>query len=165
MINRKNIPLYVALAIPVIMIIVIAIAIYAPGIGKGPKINFLYSSGYGYLVSLGHVTKVTSPIAYPPVTQPLPQQLYLYNVTTNQSQEISLADAEKLSIDPSAQSADGYSIEQGNSGGSFPFGGYNGDYNTWYIKGYNRAIKLNLKLNASNPYNYNQFQFVGWINN
>lgn len=41
----------------------------------------------------------------------------------------------------------------------FLFGSSSGDYNSWFIKGHNRSIKLNLKLNSANYYN---MQFLGW---
>ena len=173
MFNKKNLPLLVALAIPVVMIIAVALAIYLPGIGKHPKYNFLYMTGNGgygypgaeYMVSGGHLVRndfsTLTPPRYPtPEFKNLPDntRFYLYDIVKNSATEITFLDAQKYTLDPSNISPDGYVVERGNGGGGFPFGG-GGDYNTWFIKGYNRSSKLNLKLTNQDYYN---FQFLGW---
>jgi hypothetical protein len=174
--NKKNIPLILALAIPVVMILAVALAIYLPGIGQSPKYNFLYMSGsniyYGYgqqeyTVSGGRLVQnppQTAPNAYPPnYVQPdiAKPHFYVYDVSKDTATEITFEQAQTYHLDSSLTSPDGYSIAQGNGGGGdFIFGGGGGDYNSWFIKGHNRAHKLNLKLTAPNYYN---FQFLGWI--
>jgi hypothetical protein len=172
MLNKKNLPLYIALAVPVLMIILVAAFIYLPGIGKKPKYNFLYMTGSnvfiygyengGYQVSGGHL--IYNPPAadynYPSESQIGDVHFYLYDVANNQAKEVTLAEAEGYSLDSSNTSSDGYTIQQGNGGsGDFLFGGGGGDYNSWFIKGHNRAVKLNLKLTGS-P--YSNFRFLGW---
>jgi hypothetical protein len=172
MINKKNIPLYIALAIPVLMILLVAALIYLPGIGQKPRVNFLYMTGTyvydygygsgGYQVSGGHLVynMPTNPSNY---VQSGDANFYLYNVSTGQSQEVTLAQAESYNLDPSNVSSDGYTVQQGNaSGGDFLFGSPSGDYTDWFIKGHNRAFKLNLKLVGSE---YSNFRFLGWTNN
>lgn len=174
MINRKNLPLILALALPLVMIIAIAISIYLPGAGKHPKYNFLYATGSGayygypqgqYAVSGGQLQSIsapsgTPPNVYPPIKAVVPDtHLYIYDVTKNIATEISFADAQKLKLDSSNSSPDGFTVERGNGGGSSPFGG-GGDTNSWFIKGFNRAWKLNVKLSGTDYYN---LQFLGWI--
>jgi hypothetical protein len=156
------------------MIILVAAFIYLPGIGQKPKVNFLYMTGnnvyeysynnYGYQVSGGHlvynppVPPVTNQPSY---TAPADVHFYVYNVSSNQPKEVTLAEAENYSLDSSNTSSDGYTIQQGNGGsGDFLFGG-GGDYTSWFIKGHNRALKLNLKLTGQY---YSNFRFLGWLN-
>ncbi len=174
MLNKKNLPLYIALAVPVLMIILVAIFIYVPGIGKKPQYNFLYSSnnnvyyGYGqqeYQVSNGHLIHNPPPTTNPPdyyKPQPGEVHFYIYDVAKDQSSEITFEQAQGYNLDSSNPSPDGYTVQQGNGGGGdFLFGGGSSDYNSWFIKGHNRSRKLNLKLSGSN--NYYNFQFLGWI--
>lgn len=171
MINKQKLPLIIALCIPLLMIILVAGFIYIPGIGKKPKYDFVYLSGstsyYGtqeYKVSGGKIVKypITQDKMYaggivPNESMPL---FYLYSVANQSATELSLEQAQSITLDASNTSPDAYIIERGNGGGGFPFGG-NGNYNTWYIKGHNRATKLNLKLTGGDSY-YN-FQFLGWV--
>ncbi len=176
MIEKKNIPLIIALAIPVLMIALVAAFIYLPGIGQKPKYNFLYATGINiyslssdingsYNVESGHITY------HQPQRQPNPIQpfyksdvaephFYLYNVTKGTAEELTFDQAKTYSLDPANVSEDGYTVQRGNGGGDFIFGGGGSDYNNWYIKGHNRSTKLNLKSSSLDYYN---FQFLGWI--
>ncbi len=169
--NKKNIPLIIALCIPVLMILVLAAVIYLPGLGKKPAHNFIYMTGdnyynYGqskYLVSDGYIREnpsatITPALYYKPVASD--SRLFLYNVTTNIATELNIQQASQYRLDPSQASADGYKVERGNSNGDFLFGSGGGDYNSWFIKGHNRSTKLNLKLNSTDYYN---MQFLGWV--
>jgi hypothetical protein len=170
MINKKNLPLYFALAVPVLMIILVAAFIYLPGIGKKPAHNFLYmtgnyvydyGNGQGYQISGGHLV-YSPPVAnynYPSPPQVSDVHFYVYDVAGNQAKEVTLAEAEGYNLDSANTSSDGYTVQQGNGGGDFFFGG-GGDYTSWFIKGHNRAVKLNLKLTGG-P--YSNFRFLGWI--
>ncbi len=170
-VNKKNIPLIIALCIPVLMIVVLALAIYLPGLGKKPAHNFIYLTGdnyysydqskysvaNGYLVENPSAT-TTPPTYYKPVTSET--RIFLYDVGANSASEITFSQASKYRLDPSQTSEDGYKVERGNSNGDFLFGSGSSDYNNWFIKGHNRSTKLNLKLNSTNYYS---MQFLGWI--
>lgn len=175
--QKKNLPLYIALAVPVLMIVLVAAFIYLPGIGTHPKYNFVYMSGDnvsyyeqdGYSVSNGHLIYTKPPLptnpngttTAPPLNSP-PPHLYLYDTSRNTATEITFEQAQAYKLDPSNSSADGYTIQQGNGGGGdFFFGGGSSDYNSWFIKGHNRSVKLNLKT-VSSTYNYDNFRFLGW---
>lgn len=172
MINKKNFPLVIALSIPLLMILLVASFIYFPGIGKSPKHNFVYLTGdsvyYGYsreykIVNGRLIHTPLPPGSYPDFankqsySQP---SFYLYDVKSNTSKEISYSEAQNLNLDPSNISPDNYVIERGNGGGGLFFDGGR-DYNSWFIKGYNRSHKLNLKLTG--PDSYYNFQFMGWV--
>lgn len=173
MINKQKLPLYIALCVPVLMIILVAAFIYLPGIAKKPKVNFLYMTGsnvyqydyygQGYMVSGGHL--IYNPPAdnnnYPNAAVNSDVHFYLYNVASNAATEVTLTQAQTYILDSSNTSSDGYTIQMGNGGGGdFLFGSSGGDYSNWYIKGNNRAIKLNLKLTGQS---YENFRFLGWI--
>jgi hypothetical protein len=173
-INKKNIPLIIALAIPVLMIILVAAFIYLPGIDQKPKENFLYLSGsnnyypYGqqqYQVTSDHLIQNPAPTSTPsnyPVPDNAAAHFYIYDVTKNTATELTFTQAKTYTLDSSNTSADGYTIQQGNSGGGDGlFGGVPDDYNNWFIIGHNRSIKLNLKLTGTD---YDNFQFLGWVN-
>ncbi len=170
--TKKNLPLIIALCVPVIMIIALALAIYLPGWSKKPAHNFIYVTGdsyysYGankYVVSGGYLKQnpapatTTDPYYYGRANQEV--ALYLYDVKTNTASELSFEQAAGYKLDPSQTSEDGYKVERGNYNGDFLFGSNSGDYNSWFIKGHNRSTKLNLKLNGTDYYGV---QFLGWV--
>jgi hypothetical protein len=186
MINKKNLPLIIAVCIPVLMIILVAAFVYFPGIGKYPKQNFLYltssngiyyngnyENGNRYEVSNNHLVEIPKPTPsndipgqeFPPykiVPDNAKFRFYLYNVTEKTATELTFEEAQKYSLDSSSMSEDGYMVSQGNyRGGDFIFGGGGaGDY-SWYIRGHNRSFKLNLKLSGSSY--YGDIQFLGWV--
>lgn len=172
MINKKNLPLIIALCIPVAMIILVAAFIYFPGMGKTPNYNFVYMTGtsyydYGqreYEVVNGKVvyyplSSSTLPIyGKPDNTKP---HFYYYDINQETASEITFNQAQEYNLDSSNVSPDGYMIERGNSNGGGLFFDGGRDYNSWFIKGYNRSQKLNLKLTGIDSY-YN-FRFLGWV--
>ncbi len=175
MINKKNLPLYIALAVPVLMIILVAAFIYLPGIGQKPKYNFVYMSGnnvydysynnYGYSVQNGHAVYIPQPVnnlTNPPQNQAQPQ-FYLYDTSKNEATSLTFEQVQTYNLDPTNTSQDGYTVQQGNGGGGdLFFGSTPSDYNSWFIKGHNRSVKLNLKT-VSSTYSYYNFRFLGWV--
>ncbi len=172
-INKNNLPLYIALSVPVLMIVLVAAFIYLPAIGHKPEYNFLYTSGanfyypYGgepqYQVSGNHLIQNSKPTTTPAgIIMPdnIRPRLYVYDVDKNTTTEISFQQAQSYQLSSGNTSPDGYIIEQGNSSGNggLLFGGVPEDYNSWFIKGHNRGQKLNLQLNGEN-----NFQFLGWM--
>ncbi len=170
--TKKNWPLIFALIAPFLMIVVVALLIYLPGLGKFPQKDFVYATGfdiyYGsriYSVQSGHLIKSSfsnQEKLTPEIKNPESAVVfYRYNVKTNTALEITFEEAQKLNLDPAKKSADGYEISQGSGGGDGLFFGAGRDYESYYIRGYNRSKKLNLKLIGPN---YSNFQFLGWIN-
>lgn len=173
---KKNLPLIAGLAIPIIMIVAIALAVYVPRLfAPQPAFSFLYSSGdiyqtsYFFAIENEVLVKKDKPqpygeIYYKPATA-ANLQLYLYNPAQNKSIPISLQDAQNLKLSAMKQSPDGYEVISGNQSENIftaIFGGYNRGYNTQYLKGHNTAKKINLNF-SGDPYNYYNFQFLGWI--
>lgn len=174
-INKQKLPIYIALAIPVLMIVLVAGFVYFPGLGKKPVYDFVYVSGtssyyYGYgtseyTVNNGKLTRnPLPPDPYAPksvVPVASDSHFYVYDVEKETAAEITFEQAQSYTLDASTESPDGYKILQGGYGGGFLFFDGPRDYMTRYLVGYNRRFKLNLKFSGNNDY-YN-FQFLGWV--
>lgn len=170
---KRNFSLIAAISIPLLMIVFVAGSIYLPGLFVKPHFNFLYVSGqdypYGrqrYTVENGRlvqqeITKLESRGYYPPRQE---ARLFVHDVAKNESREISFQEAQRLTLDPSLQSPDGFEVVYGNRGnGVFAlFFGSRSDYNARYLTGHNVSKKLNLKFSGDSQYT-NFFQFLGWI--
>lgn len=170
-IDKQKIPLILALAIPVLMIFIVAAFIYIPGIGKKPKINFLYLTGdeyndnFRYFVSGEKLVKQAKPEdVYQNKMTLMEQKFYFYDVVKNEAEEISFEKASSYNLDTSAKSSDGYEFTFGSSSGGGLFFSVSGDYSNYYLRGYNRSFKLNLKK-TSNPFGnyYYNVRFLGWV--
>jgi len=160
------------MAIPIVMILLVAASIYVPGLFIHPKYSFLYVTGSDYYDGLQYAiqngkliksVEKPAPNQKPRVDQ---SQLSIMDVPLNESKTISLDDAQKLKLDPSAQSPDGFEVLQGNqSRGVFPFFDFaETDYNTIYLRGHNASKKLNARVTSTGNYgNYYTFRFLGWI--
>lgn len=162
---KKHIPLILALAIPILMIIFVAASIYLPGIFFKPKYDFIYLVGDSYYSQ--EYGEKNNKLVYNPklrdyYSPPTETKIFYYDINQNKSREISFAEAQILNLDSNSQSPDGFQIVYGSSeSGVFPFFFYtNRDYNSRYIQGHNVSRKLNINL-ARNY--YDQFQFIGWI--
>ena len=170
---RKNITLVLGISIPILMILLVAGSIYLPGLFIKPHFNFLYVSGDDYYYynqrqySVQNGKLVKNEIKQPENQNYNPPQdeskLHLYDVTKNESREISFAEAQNLNLDSNTKSPDDFEIVYGSRGdGFFPFFWVGEtDYNTRYLKGHSVSKRLNLQLNGSSYY-YN-FRFLGWI--
>ena len=171
MTTKKDVSLIIGLAIPVLMILLVAASIYLPGLfSPPPGFNFLYVIDEGYyqaqLYDVENGTLVKREIKYPEHYTPKVVRLFVHDVARNESKEISFAEAQKLPLDPNVKSADGFEIVYGNRGdGIFPLFFFSGsDYNTLYIKGHNNSRQLNLpSRGAEGYYSYNRFRFLAWI--
>ncbi len=169
---KQNISLIIGIAIPVLMIVLVAASIYLPGLfSPAPKVNFLYVigddyyQGQQYTVENGKLTK--REVKYPEHYTPGVVRLFIHDVATNQSREVSFAEAQQLPLDANAKSPDGFEVVYGSRGdGIFPlFFFHSEDYNTVYLKGHNTSKKLDLQAPTTGGYYYynNRFRFLGWI--
>lgn len=153
----KNPSLVIAITIPILAIIFIAVSIYLPRSSTNSKHNFLYATDYSYQYRVEGNGLVNDSALYQSSLPSKPAKLYVYNVSSNKSAEISLEEAKNLYLNSNSNSPDGFKIIPGNQGG-FIF--RSSDYNTWYIQGQGAARKLNVQ--SSNSYD-NRFTFLGWI--
>ncbi len=97
---KEHASLIIGLGLPILMVIVIAVAIYVPTLTSHPKYNFVYLSGGGYpifySVENGKLSKKDqAPPAVDKLSAPAiapysnSEKLYLYNVSTDKATEIS----------------------------------------------------------------------------
>ncbi len=164
--KKKNIPLIVALSIPVLMVVLIATSIYLPALFIKPKTNFVYSVGgiycypNRYFVSNGriHEEEIKKPTENNSCRNDPEARLYYYDVERNASREITLDDATKLTVDDSLKSPDGFEIASGNHSFDLFFFSGSSYYDRYLKKGaYSR------KLNVVSPVSYYDFKFIGWV--
>ena len=171
---KKNISLVLGVSIPILMILFVAGSIYLPGLFIQPRFNFLYISGSdGYYYNNGQQYSVQNDRLVKNETKQLENQnynqprgeakLFIYDVVKNESEQISFEDGQKLNLDSSIKSPDGFEVVYGSRGDDFfPFFfSSRTDYNTRYLKGHNVSKKLNVQLSES----YYDFWFLGWIKN
>jgi len=171
---KPNITLWIALAIPVVMILLVAGAIYLPTLWSKPATNFVFTLGgdnyYGPIYGVQGVRLAivqNRPQPTPPIGSPSPvyakPKLYLYNVKTDTAQELTLNDALLLLLSDSPTSPDGYEIATADGGGDFLLFSGPRDYGAKYIKGHGISRKLNIPNTTNEPYYYSDsFHFVGW---
>ncbi len=173
---RKNAPLIAGLAIPVVMVLLVAASIYLPALfAPAPVTNFLYMTGsqyyYGdqYSVDKGRLLKIKPDAEQKPYGPPNNQiaHFYTYNVSTNTRSEISFEDAQKLTLDSSVTSPDGFQLKNGTQSDGFApfFVLASEDYRTHYLVGHGASYKLGIEQGTAFERFSNDFQFLGWIIN
>jgi hypothetical protein len=161
---KQNIALVLGLSIPVAMILFIAAMVYVPQLYIQPQYSFIYATNdnrydeYGYRVEGDRIVyqpRISEDINHS-YTEPT---LYVYDVETNRSRQITLEDAQLYRLDSSTESPDGFKVVRGGSGGDFIFffgGGYDPSH---YLVGQGVSKKLNIDESS----NYWDFHLVGWI--
>ncbi len=165
-IQRKDIPLIVGIAIPLIMILSIVGMLYVPFLFAHPTINFLYTDGEDYWNSFTYRV-VNGKVVMQPPSDPTSDngptaRLYIYQVEKDSSREISFADAQTLKLDTQSKSPEGFEVREGGQDiGIFPFFFGNRNYGNWYLQGHGVSRKIN--KNAHNYSGTGNLHFLGWI--
>jgi len=161
-----NWSLIIGLAIPIIMVIFIALSVYLPRIfdsTPAPTVNFLYAENNTYTHKLkinnNKLQWIKSENSSRKNSDTMPT-IYLHDVGTNRSTEISFEEAQKLFLDSRKESSDGYSLERSRNNGFFIFN-YRNSRNHFLVNG-RTAHKLNLE--HENKYFYRSL-FLGWVIN
>lgn len=195
---KQNFPLLIGLAIPVLMVLVVVAFIVLPGIFVKPTVHFLYAtdlSSFGeggpyrdlsptpgsgtydretYVVRDGRLTRAVQTLPIEERIQYLPSssnvQFYVHDVQTNRSREVSVEDAQKLTLDDSARSPDGFELTRGSGGGGaivFPFfflDGDRGESSDWYLRGRGARHHVNLRgITRARDYYRDRLYFIAWI--
>jgi hypothetical protein len=171
--NKKpNWSLIIALALPILMMIGVALSIYVPSLFQTYHGQFLYSVqeigswgiGRGFVVVNGKIQPQPAVVsAHTVYSSTTTARLYVHDLATNESRDISLEEAQRLNLDPSPRSPEGVEIDYGSqTDGVFPFFMISrDDYSAVYAKGERASRKLNVRIKPGGY--YNQFQFQGWI--
>jgi hypothetical protein len=164
---KRNGAVWLAVAIPVLVVVAVALSIYVPRLFVHPTTDFVYvvddthytgDSGADYRVVDGRI--VEAPTA--PSGATTRGRLLRYDVKADRAQPLTLAQAQALTLDPAATSPDGFSVvyTDGSGGGLFSFGGDSGNAAV-YLDG--RGVRLRLDLPVGRSYESNGFHVVGWI--
>jgi len=163
--NKKNVPLIVALSIPVLMIVLITLSIYVPALFVKPQFDFIYGTGHNYCRDYRYAVqneriiqleikdkneKNSCPNNWTP-------RLFYYDVQNKTSQEITFKEAKKYRLDSRYKSPDGFEIVSGDrSFDIFFIGG--SSYGDKFLKKGAYARRLDVKSRY-----YYDFIFLGWV--
>jgi len=187
---KKNFALLLAFILPIALIAVVALSTYLPSLFLSTKYNFVYTSctdGTNYYYSYNcdnYLQKRFSVIGgkviandvdsaldsdrdgIPDINENYAARIFLHDTEKNESREITLEEAQALTLNDLLTSPDGVTVSShyDRSGGDFffIFDGGSSSYGYYLTKGKSRD-KLNL-INGSDQYYYrNNFQFVGWV--
>jgi hypothetical protein len=167
---KRNLSLYLGLAIPVVMIILVVSSVYLPGLFIKPQYSFLYATSNSYANDHYIVSgeKLVDNKSYEDkniaANVILPEtRLFFYDIEKNESREISFEEAEAFVLDSSNESPDGFEVENGRRGGGLFFSGYN-DYSEKFLVSGLTSKKLNIDLDRNYSYKSSYyFRFLGWI--
>ncbi len=174
--NTKNLPLIIGIALPIIFILIISVIIFTPSLSIKPSHNFIYTTEnqyyYGYDQGYKNMYKIENGrVALEPLpVRPTPYvykgdmpTLYIYDVRTDSSHQISFSEAQSLSLDPGPSSPDGYTVSyQYGHDGIFELFGSNNDNNGYFVSKGNGKKKLS-GLTSDIYRNQGNFKFIGWI--
>ena len=173
--NKQHVPIIVGIALPIIMMIAVSIFISINKASVRPAHDFVYALinqkneyspkiyyfPYTYkvqdnkiVISKDAVEDATSRGYYP--------DLYRYDVAKDAVSPLTLEEAQKLVIDDSKMSSDGYVVEYDyNNNGVFElFGSSNNNGSTYVIR--NNSARKNLNIITNNRWS-DDVVFIGWI--
>jgi hypothetical protein len=172
-----------AFALPISLILLIAISTYLPGFFVSTDYNFVYTTCTDhnnqriydceqnqpviYTVSAGKIVAQSKNITLDPAEHNAytsTTRFFLHDTTTNESHEITLTEATTLQLSELLTSPDGVTVSSHYSGGGdfFIFGGGYNSFGYYLTKGSNRS-KLNLINNPDRYYYQDNFKFIGWV--
>lgn len=185
---RKNFAIVSAFLLPIVLIAFVALSAYLPSLFLSTDYNFVYTACTGntnsyyrcndYLRKRYAVVNnafVVNPVdlnedvdkdGIPDSDETYTDRIFLHDTKKNESREITLAEAQTLTLNNLLTSPDGVTISshynRGESG-FFPFfDGGSSSYGYYLTKGKGKN-KLHL-INSSDRYYYqNNFQFIGWV--
>ncbi len=182
--NTKHIPLLVAIALPILFIIILAVTLFVPSSKINPEFNFLYIDSSEqwktsfntfryentYEVENNKIVKKT--IIYSKsenlmyedkIEKKDSPSLYLYDVEENTSKIITFEDAQDLDLEQGPSSPDGYTVKfEYNSDGIFELFGSNNDAGYYITKGSGKKILSGIGSSAD-YYGQNDIKLIGWI--
>ncbi|MEX2052369.1 MAG: hypothetical protein WD991_01575 [Candidatus Paceibacterota bacterium] len=182
---KENIVLVMAFAVPVLLIVAVALSTYLPSLFLKTEYDFIYTtcannSGYTYyacpnlstlytvvgnklVVNPGSADMDQNKNGTPDIQEGYTFRIFLHDTTRNESREITQYDAGLLLLSPLLTSPDGVTVSYSSNrdAGFFIFGG-SSDYGNYLVKGKSKQ-KLNL-INSGEQYYYSgNFQFIGWV--
>ncbi len=174
---KKHIPLIIGISLPIIFIIIISVTIFTPSLFIKPEHNFLYTvddTYYSYNQSYKNTFTVTAdhislkPLPTPPnatgtlmIDQPT---LYLYDVKTDTSHQITFDEAKNYTVDAGPSSPDGYLVKyESNNDGIFELFGSNRNSNGYFIEKGSGKKPLTGVSNGARYYYEGNLHLIAWI--
>lgn len=184
---KKNFAIVLAFMLPVVLIAIVALSTYLPSLFLSTNYNFVYSSctddrNYyrcnNYLqkrYSVANNKLVVNDIdpaqdsdnnGIPDINENYTARIFLHETKKNESREITLEEAQTLSLNGLLTSPDGVTVsshyDRGVGDFFFIFDGGSSSYDYYLTKGKSKD-KLNL-INRDDRYYYgDNFQFIGWV--
>lgn len=156
--------LLLLLAVPIAIIAVAAAVIYIPRLAASPSYDFVYATcadyrcSSVYTVNSGRLTEKKQDATESYMRGPDPSLQY-YDAKNASSRGISYEEAQKLRLNSSSKSPDGYTLSKENSNSGFLFWS---DYDqNWYLK--DGAKKKKVELSPDNSYYTDNITFLGWV--
>ena len=186
---KKHAFVIVAFALPILLIVGIALSIYLPSAFLSTDYDFVYATCDAgrndyydrydcdlyldrlYAVENGRLIKQDIPDAQdtdkdgtPDVEEGYITRLFLHDTESNTSTEITFEEAQEIELSGLITSPDGVSVEgiYSRSAEFFPLFGGSSQYGYYLTKG-DKHTKLNLINEENNYYYRNNFKFIGWI--
>lgn len=186
--NTKYVPLIVAITLPVVFMIVLAVVILVPNMNIKPSHDFLYTVfsekqaydtyGYGQVqykntYDIKNEKIVLKPLVFqkPIFDSGVPKptfiyedspKLYYYDIETQTSREITFEEATKLTLQKGPSSPDGYIVKyDSNTSGVFDLFGSNNS--TGYVIAKGNGKKILSGITIDDRYYGNEITLIGWI--
>jgi len=173
--------------LPVTLVAAVALSVYVPSLFLSTKYNFVYSSctdninHYSYqcgrylqkrysvagnrlIVNTADPYQDLNNKGVPDNSENYTVRIFLHDTKKNESREITLEEAQSLTLDGLLTSPDGVVVSGNyNNGGNFffLFSGGGASYDHYLTKGKVR-YKLNL-INLDDSYYQSNFKFIGWV--
>lgn len=185
---KKNFAIVLAFVLPIALIAIIALSTYLPSLFLSTNYNFIYSSctaGTNYypyycnnylqkrysvvngkmVVNAIDPTQDSDNDSIPDINENYTARIFLHDTKKNESREITLEEAQTLSLNGLLTSPDSVTVSSHYDRGVdffFIFDGGSSSYGYYLTKGKSRS-KLNL-INRDDLYYYrDNFQFIGWV--
>lgn len=187
--NNKKMPLILALVLPIVFVIVLALVILVPNMSVKPQHDFVYmvynqNQAYDYYTYGNTLYKNTYDLKEDKIVlKPLPlinkdnivengtptineeaPKMYYYDIKNQTSRELSLKDAQQLSLQKGPSSPDGYTISYSNQYDEGIIGLFGSSDKSAYVITKGRGKKELSGITTGNVYYArNEFDIIGWI--
>lgn len=188
---RQNLPAIIAISLPILLVLVIALLTMLPNLGPKPQYDFLfvkeptrshyeesscvvfshyYDTEGGKLVKKPHVVTVFDKkivaepcYGYSQIKQEEVPELYVYRTELETVSPVTFEQASQFVTQGETLSPDGYTVSKRmiNRGIMELFGGNNDGV---FISKKNQHIKIDVGVSDSQSYYDNNFNFIAWIN-